>query len=94
MLTFQDEEITKGEKKIREWQTKFVGLQNKLNNSVGESISEQFEDLLFYLDEMKIKVEELKIPGITSFEALRNEINKIDNKIGEEYLEIRKRLFS
>jgi hypothetical protein len=94
MLTFQDEEIFKGEKKIREWQTKFVGLQNKLNNSIGENISDQFEDMLFQLDEMKIKIEELKNPGSENFEDLREQINKIDDLIEKEYREILKWIYS
>ena len=93
MLTFQDEEILKGEKKIREWRSKFVGLQSRLNNSMG-NISENFEDMLLKLDEMKIKVEELKNPGKDNFEKLRDEINEIDVKIGEDYVEIRKKLYS
>ena len=93
MLTFQDEEILKGEKRIREWQTKFVGLQSRLNDSMG-NISEHFEDMLLKLDEMKIKVEELKSPGSYDFEKLKVEIDEIDVKIGEDYVEIRKKLYS
>ena len=93
MLTFQDEEILKGERRIREWQTKFVGLQSRLNDSMG-NISEHFEDMLLKLDEMKIKVEELKSPGDYDFEKLKDEINEIDVKIGEDYVEIRKKLYS
>ena len=53
MFTFQDEEILKGEKKIRHWQLKFVGLQSRIDNNLS-NIAEQFEDLLLSLDEMRI----------------------------------------
>jgi len=92
MLTFQEEEILKGEKKIRHWQLKFVGLQSRIDNNLS-NISEQFEDLLLSLDEMKIKVEELKKPGIENFEKITMEINKIDNRIELEFGQIQKRLF-
>ncbi len=92
MLSFRDEEILKGEKKIRHWQLKFVGLQSRIDNNL-DNISEQFEDLLLRLDEMKIRVEELKIPGIENFEKLRVEINEIDNRIEIEFNQIQKKLF-
>ena len=93
MLTFQDEEISKVEKKIEEWRTKFVGLQAKLNNT-SDNVSDQFEDMLLKLDEMKIKVEELKNPGSDTFESIRDEINKIDRQIKEDYEKIQKKLYS
>ncbi len=93
MLAFQDEEILKGEKKIVEWRTKFVGLQAKLNNS-SVDISDLFEDMLLKLDEMKTKVEEFKNPGRDNFETIREEINKIDRQIGEDYAVIQKKLYS
>jgi len=93
MLAFQDEEILKGEKKIRDWRSKLVGLRNKFNDSINDEVSEQFEDMLFNLDEMKIKVEELKIPGNEKFETIRDEIKKIDDKINREYLEIESKLY-
>ncbi len=93
MLAFQDEEISKGEKKIVEWRSKFVGLQGKLNNS-SDNISDQFEDMLLKLDEMKIKVEELKNPGSNNFETIRGEINKIDGQIDEGYNRILRKLYS
>ncbi len=93
MLTFQDEELSKGEKKIAEWRSKFVGLQSRLNNS-SDNISDQFEDMLLKLDEMKIKVEELKNPGSNNFESIRDEINKIDRLICEEYSRVQRKLYS
>lgn len=93
MLSFQDEEILKGEKRIRAWQSKFVGLQSRLNITMGD-ISEQFDDMLQQLDEMRIKVEELKVPGTDSFEKLRGEIIEINNRIEQDYLEIERKLFS
>ncbi len=93
MLTFQDEEILKGEKRIREWQSKFVGLQSRLNRTMGD-ISEQFEDMLQRLDEMRIKVEELKVPGTDSFENLRGKISEINSRIEQDYREIEKKLYS
>jgi hypothetical protein len=93
MLSFQDEEISKGERRIREWQSKFVGLQSRLNRTMGD-ISEQFEDMLQRLDEMRIRVEELKVPGTDSFEKLRGEIVEINNRIEKDYLEIEKKLYS
>ncbi len=92
MLTFQDEETSKADKKIEEWRTKFVGLQARLNNT-SDSISDQFEDMLRKLDEMKIKVEELKNPGSNSFESIKDEINKIDSLIREDYDSIQKKLY-
>ncbi len=93
MLAFQDEEIMKGEKRIREWQSKFVSLQGKLDNTM-DNIPERFENLLLSLDEMKIKVEELKNPGRVNFEKIKEEINDIDNKIGAEYQAIQTKLYS
>ena len=93
MFTFQDEEILKGEKKIRHWQLKFVGLQSRIDNNLS-NIAEQFEDLLLSLDEMRIKVEELKNPGNENFEILRVEINEIDNRIEQEFNQIQKKLFT
>lgn len=93
MLSFQDEEISKGERRIREWQSKFVGLQSRLNRTMGD-ISEQLEDMLQRLDEMRIRVEELKVPGTDSFEKLRGEIKDIDNRIEQDYLEIERKLYS
>ena len=93
MLAFQDEEIMKGEKRIREWQSKFVSLQGKLNDTI-DKVPEQFEDLLLRLDEMKIKVEELKNPGRINFETIKEEISDIDNKIEREYQAIQKKLYS
>lgn len=92
MLTFQDEEISKGEKKIREWRVKLVGLRNKYNDSVNERMSDRFEDMLLNLDKMKIKVEEMKIPGNEKFETIRDEIKRIDKKIGREFREIKNEL--
>ena len=93
MLTFQDEEISKGEKKIAAWRTKFVGLQGRLNNS-SDNIFNQFEDMMLKLDEMKIKVEELKNPGSVNFETIRDQINKIDVQIEEEYERLQRKLYS
>ncbi|HKB86045.1 MAG TPA: hypothetical protein VKD08_07760 [Ignavibacteriaceae bacterium] len=93
MLAFQDEEIMNGEKKIREWQSKFVSLQGKLDNTM-DNIPDQFEKLLLRLDEMKIKVEELKNPGRVNFEKIKGEIKDIDNKIDAEYRAIQKNLYS
>jgi len=93
MLAFQDEEIIKGEKKIREWQSKFVGLQSRLNHTLGD-ISVEFEDILKRLDEMKIRVEELKNPGDESLEKLRGEINKINDKIEQDFIELQRKLYS
>lgn len=93
MFAFQDEEISKGEKKIRDWRTKFVGLRNKFNDSINERMSDQFEDMLLSLDKMKTKVEELKYSGNENFESLRNEIKGIDKKIGREYREVEKEIF-
>jgi hypothetical protein len=92
MLAFQDEEIVKGEKKVAEWRLKFVGLQGGLNDS-SDSISDEFEDMLLKLDEMKIKVEELKNPGRSTFETIRDEINRIDDQISEEYSRLQRKLF-
>ncbi len=92
MLNFQDEEISRGEKKIREWRVKFVRLRNKFNDSNNEKISEQFEDMFLSLDKMKIKVEEFKNPGNKNFESIRDEINRIDKRISEEYKEIENKL--
>jgi hypothetical protein len=92
MLTFQDEEISKGEKKIREWRVKLVRLRNKYDESLNEWISDQFEDMLLNLDKMKIKVDELKTPGTERFETIKDEINRIDKKIGREFREIEKEL--
>jgi predicted nucleic acid-binding Zn-ribbon protein len=93
MLVFQDEEIMKGEKKIAEWRSKIVRLQGHLNNA-SDNISDQFVDMLLKLDEMKIKVEELKNPGSTSFETIRDEIIEIDVHIGREYDRIQRKLYS
>lgn len=93
MLAFQDEEIMKGEKKIAEWRSKIVRLQGRLNNA-SDNISDQFVDMLLKLDEMKIKVEELKNPGSTNFETIRDEIIEIDVHIGREYDRIQRKLFS
>lgn len=92
MLNFQDEEISKGEKKMREWRVKFIGLRNKFNYSINEKISEQFEDILLSLDKMKIKVEEFKNPSNKNFESIRDEINGIDKKISNEYKDIENKL--
>lgn len=93
MLAFQDEEIMKGEKRIREWQSKFVGLQSRLNHTMGD-ITEEFEDILKRLDEMKIRVEELKNPGDIGFEKLRGEINEINEKIEKDFIELQRKLYS
>jgi predicted nucleic acid-binding Zn-ribbon protein len=93
MLSFQDEEISNGERRIREWQSKFVGLQSRLDRTMGD-ISEQFEDMLQRLDEMRIRVEELKVPGTDRFEKLRGEIVEINDRIEKDYLEIERKLYS
>ncbi len=93
MLTFQDEEISKGEKKIAAWRIKFVGLQGRLNDS-SDNIFNQFEDMMLKLDEMKIKVEELKNPGSVTFESIRDQINKINVQIEEDYERIQRKLYS
>ena len=93
MLSFQDEEISNGERRIREWQSKFVGLQSRLDRTMGD-ISEQFEDMLQRLDEMRIRVEELKAPGTDRFEKLRGEIVEINDRIEKDYLEIERKLYS
>ena len=76
MLSFQDEEISNGERRIREWQSKFVGLQSRLDRTMGD-ISEQFEDMLQRLDEMRIRVEELKVPGTDRFEKFILNLRKM-----------------
>ena len=43
---------------------------------------------------MRIRVEELKVPGTDRFEKLRGEIVEINDRIEKDYLEIERKLYS